>query len=210
MKDTRYKILVTALRLFAQDGYEAVSVSKIAGELGITKGALYKHYKSKRDIFNSIFEYICQLDEQRAKSANVPEKTFEEMPSSFGKTSVEGIVTYLKEQFLYWSEDELACNFRKMLTLEQYRDPEMTALYHKVMTQGPVDYIENLLREMMKQGTWREGDPKQMAIELHAPFYLLLSISDSTQNAEEKKEIADTFMEQVDRFVQKNAPQKKM
>ena len=38
----------------------------------------------------------------------------------------------------------------KMLTLEQYRDPEMTALYHKVMTQGPIDYIENLIREMMK------------------------------------------------------------
>lgn len=210
MKNTKDKILVTALRLFAQDGYEAVSVSKIAGELGITKGALYKHYKNKRDIFDSIFEYLCQLDEQRAKSAKVPEKTFEEMPLSFGKTSVDGIVTYLKEQFLYWSEDEMACNFRKMLTLEQYRNPEMTALYHKVMTQGPIDYIENLIREMMKQGTWREGNPKQMAIELHAPFYLLLSISDSTQSAEEKREIANAFMAQVDQFVKKNATQKHM
>lgn len=210
MKNTKDKILVTALRLFAQDGYEAVSVSKIAGELGITKGALYKHYKNKRDIFNSIFECLCQLDEERAKSAKVPEKNFEEMPLSFGKTSVDGIVTYLKEQFLYWSEDEMACNFRKMLTLEQYRNPEMTALYHKVLTQGPIDYIENLIREMMKQGAWREGNPKQMAIELHAPFYLLLSISDSTQSAEEKREIANAFMAQVDQFVKKNAAQKKM
>ncbi len=210
MKNTKDKILVTALRLFAQDGYEAVSVSKIAGELGITKGALYKHYKNKRDIFNSIFECLCQLDEERAKSAKVPEKNFEEMSLSFGKTSVDGIVTYLKEQFLYWSEDEMACNFRKMLTLEQYRNPEMTALYHKVLTQGPIDYIENLIREMMKQGAWREGNPKQMAIELHAPFYLLLSISDSTQSAEEKREIANAFMAQVDQFVKKNAAQKKM
>ena len=132
------------------------------------------------------------------------------MSLSFGKTSVDGIVTYLKEQFLYWSEDEMACNFRKMLTLEQYRNPEMTALYHKVLTQGPIDYIENLIREMMKQGAWREGNPKQMAIELHAPFYLLLSISDSTQSAEEKREIANAFMAQVDQFVKKNAAQKKM
>lgn len=49
-----------------------------------------------------------------------------------------------------------------------------------------------------------------MAIELHAPFYLLLSISDSTQNAEGKGKIANTFMEQVDQFVKKNAAQKKM
>ena len=54
--NTKEKILVTALRLFAVYGYEAVSVSRIAGELGITKGALYKHYKNKRDIFNCIFE----------------------------------------------------------------------------------------------------------------------------------------------------------
>ena len=51
MSDTKEKILMTALRLFAQDGYEAVSVSTIANELGITKGALYKHYKSKRNPF---------------------------------------------------------------------------------------------------------------------------------------------------------------
>lgn len=57
--NTKEKILVAALRLFAVNGYEAVSVSQIAGELGITKGALYKHYKNKRDIFNCIFEYVC-------------------------------------------------------------------------------------------------------------------------------------------------------
>ena len=65
MANTKENILVTALRLFAQDGYEAVSVSKIAGELGMTKGALYRHYKNKRDIFDKIFEHICQLDIER-------------------------------------------------------------------------------------------------------------------------------------------------
>ena len=49
MAETKEKILMTALRLFARDGYEAVSVSMIAGELGITKGALYKHYKNDYD-----------------------------------------------------------------------------------------------------------------------------------------------------------------
>ena len=54
MADTKENILRTALRLFARDGYEAVSTSAIAGELGMTKGALYKHYKNKRAIFDSI------------------------------------------------------------------------------------------------------------------------------------------------------------
>ena len=78
MSKTKEKILLTALRLFAQDGYEAVSMSKIAGELGITKGALYKHYKNKRDIFDTIFEHVCQLDIERSKKQVFPKKNLME------------------------------------------------------------------------------------------------------------------------------------
>ncbi len=42
MSDTKEKILFTALRLFARDGYEAVSVSAIAGELGMTKSQTHR------------------------------------------------------------------------------------------------------------------------------------------------------------------------
>ena len=59
--NTKKKILVTALRLFAVYGYEAVSVSQIAGELGMTKGALYKHYKNK-------LEYIEEFADKSVKS----------------------------------------------------------------------------------------------------------------------------------------------
>ena len=71
MADTKEKILLAALRLFAREGYEAVSVSDIAGELGMTKGALYKHYKNKRDIFDSIVARMFQVDAERPVRFNV-------------------------------------------------------------------------------------------------------------------------------------------
>ena len=40
--------------LFSQNGFEAVSVSDIAGRLGITNGALYKHFNNKQDIFETV------------------------------------------------------------------------------------------------------------------------------------------------------------
>ena len=149
--NTKEKILVAALRLFAVNGYEAVSVSQIAGELGITKGALYKHYKNKRDIFNCIFEYVCRLDVERSRKSGVPEQDYSDMPEAFSHVSAKSLGNYMKEQFRYWSEDEIACNFRKMLTLEQYKSPEMSALYQKVLVSGPLEYIENLLCEMSKE-----------------------------------------------------------
>lgn len=142
--NTKEKILVTALRLFAVYGYEAVSVSRIAGELGITKGALYKHYKNKRDIFNCIFEYVCQLDVERSRKSGVPEQDYSDMPEAFSHVLPKSLGDYMKAQFHYWSEDEIACNFRKMLTLEQYKSSEMSALYQKVLVSGPLEYIERL------------------------------------------------------------------
>lgn len=66
MRNRKEEILIVALHLFARDGYEAVSVSQIAGALGITKGALYRHFKSKRDIFDCIVQRMEQGDSEQA------------------------------------------------------------------------------------------------------------------------------------------------
>ena len=66
MANRKEEILIVALHLFARDGYEAVSVSQIARALGITKGALYCHFKSKRDIFDCIVQRMEQGDSEQA------------------------------------------------------------------------------------------------------------------------------------------------
>ena len=203
MSNTKEKILVAALRLFAVNGYEAVSVSQIAGELGITKSALYKHYKNKRDIFNCIFEYVCQLDVERSQKNGVPEKDYSEMPEAFSNVSAESLGDYMKAQFRYWSEDEIACNFRRMLTLEQYKAPEMSTLYQKVLVSGPMDYIENLFREISKKQKKQLPSPHVLAFEFYSPFYLLLSMSDGANCREKKEEMAQSYIHYIDDFFQK-------
>ena len=54
--DTKQRILLEALRLFSKRGYDAVGVEQIASAVGIKAPSLYKHYKSKQDIFDAIFE----------------------------------------------------------------------------------------------------------------------------------------------------------
>lgn len=206
MADTKESILHTALCLFARNGYEATSVSAIAGELDMTKGALYKHYKNKRDIFDSIVERICQIDVETAKKYEVPEETFDKSPSAYRNTAVEKIRAFIVAQFHFWTEDAFASNFRKMLTLEQYRNPEMMELYQKCLVSGPVSYMEDLFREMMEQGIWNKSNPKQLALEFYAPFYLLVSISDA---APDRKATAELLSAHIERFMEKNAaPQK--
>ena len=73
MSDTGERILLTSLDLFARKGYEATSVSDIAGALGITKGALYRHFESKRAIFDAILARMEQRDGEQARSHDLPE-----------------------------------------------------------------------------------------------------------------------------------------
>ena len=189
MSDTREKILMTALRLFARDGYEAVSVSTIAGELGMTKGALYKHYKNKRDIFDSIVERMYQIDAERAKEYEVPQVKYEIQPNAYKNQSVEKIIDFTIAQFIFWTEDDFASDFRKMLTLEQYRNAEMAELYSQCFAAGPVAYMEDLFREMTQKGVLKQENPRQLAVEYYAPLFLLISMFDKTGKNEDYVEI---------------------
>ena len=61
--DTRARIQHVALELFAEQGYERTSLREIAERLGVTKAALYYHFKSKEDIVRSFTEdYFDQVD----------------------------------------------------------------------------------------------------------------------------------------------------
>jgi AcrR family transcriptional regulator len=52
-----------ALELFAEQGYEKTSLREIAERLGVTKAALYYHFKSKEDIVHSLTDdYFAELD----------------------------------------------------------------------------------------------------------------------------------------------------
>lgn len=61
--DTRARIQQVALELFAEQGYERTSLREIAERLGVTKAALYYHFKSKEDIVLGLTEdYFTEFD----------------------------------------------------------------------------------------------------------------------------------------------------
>jgi len=61
--DTRSRAQKVALELFAEQGYEKTSLREIAERLGVTKAALYYHFKSKEDIVHSFTDdYFADLD----------------------------------------------------------------------------------------------------------------------------------------------------
>ena len=192
-KSTKEKILEEALRLFAKSGYMGTSMNDIASRLGVTKAALYKHYSSKQEILDSIVERMNQMDAQRAKEYEMPDGNMEEVIAGYKNTALEKIRQYTKVQFLHWTEEEFSCCFRKMLTLEQYRDPEMAKLYQTYLAEGPLRYMEAVFSGIVESGE----DAKQIAMEFYGPIFLLYSIYDGAEN---KQEVVKQVDEHVERF----------
>ena len=200
MSVTKEKILEAALTLFAREGYAGVSMADIAGELGITKGALYRHYAGKRDIFESILRRMEQMDGENAANYDVPAEPIERDEASYGDTEIESILAYSEAMFRYWTEDPFASAFRRMLTLEQYRDCEMARLYSQYITGGPLKYMADLFREMGARGCWKENDPMQLALEFYGPMTLLMAVADGPEVAD----AVELLRAHLRRFVEKN------
>ncbi|MDR3105936.1 MAG: multidrug efflux transporter transcriptional repressor AcrR [Yokenella regensburgei] len=75
--ETRQHILDVALRLFSQQGVSSTSLAEIAKAAGVTRGAIYWHFKNKSDVFSEIWELsessISDLEtEYRAKFPGDP------------------------------------------------------------------------------------------------------------------------------------------
>ena len=193
MSNRKEEILIIALHLFARDGYEAVSVSQIAGELDMTKGALYRHYKSKRDIFDSIVKRMEQQDSEQARENEVPEESIEKTPEEYQNVSFDDFVEYSKSMFEYWTEDDFASSFRKMLTIEQFRSEEMQKLYQQYLVSGPAGYVKDLFKNM------KIKDPEENAVKFYANMFFYYNVYDG---AADKAKAKCQFEQMLDKIVE--------
>ena len=196
---TKQRIVSEAVKLFSKDGYEAVTVEQIATAVGIKAPSLYKHYKSKKEIFESILERMNQSDYERAKEYEMPEGTLNEMADKYAQTPLEKIKTYSEAQFRHWTEDEFSAAFRRMLTIEQFRSNDMSKLYQQYLGAGPTEYMADLFAEM----TDDDSIGMQLALEFYSPMFLLYSMYDASDDESEKTKITDMLRRHIDRFAAK-------
>ena len=191
---TKERILETALELFAQNGYLGTSMNDIAGKLGLTKAALYKHYTSKQEILDRIVERMNEMDYERAEAYEMPETEPDGFAEAYMHTPVQKIKAYSMAQFDHWTKEPFSANFRKMLTLEQYRDTKLAQLHHDYLAGGPLAYMAAIFRKL----TDSDDAAVQLALEFYGPMYLLYSVYDG---AEDKTAIAHMLNVHIDRFI---------
>ena len=193
---TKERILDIALELFAQNGYLGTSMSDIAKQLGFTKAALYKHYTSKQEILDQIVERMNRMDYERAEEYEMPETEPDGFAEAYMHTPIEKIRIYSLAQFDHWTKETFSANFRKMLTLEQYRDPKLAQLHHDYLAGGPLEYMAAIFRKLADS----DEEAMQLALDFYGPMYLLYSVYDG---AKDKASVAPMLDAHIRRFIAK-------
>ena len=201
-EDTKRKILEQALRLFSVNGYAAVSVEQIAQAVGIRAPSLYKHYKSKRDIFAQIVAEMERQDAAFAAACGVPGVPVQEAPQAYAHVPMDSIRAFSTALFRHWTEDAFAAGFRRLLTLEQYRDLEMAGLYRQYLSAGPLAYMEDIFAP--PAGGAAAG--MALALAFYGPMFLLYSVYD---DAADKAAVLPLLEAHIDRFAARLAAQEK-
>jgi AcrR family transcriptional regulator len=59
VRDTRQALLTAARELFAVNGFQATRTEEVVQRAGLTRGALYHHFRDKEDLFRAVYEEVA-------------------------------------------------------------------------------------------------------------------------------------------------------
>lgn len=200
-EDTKRRILTEALRLFAQRGYDAVSVEQIANAVGIKAPSLYKHFPSKQSIFDALFERTeHDFDEFLSGISVHVGDAGGDMPV-FGSMEADMLAGRFREMMCYLLHDEYVSSFRRMMTIEQFRSPRLSALYTDRYIGKLMDYHTEMFSKLAEAGVVDCGDPRAAAYMYCSPVPVLLGVCD--RQPEKEAECLDILDRHVHLFVEK-------
>lgn len=176
--NTKQRIIENALILFSEKGYEAVTVANIADKVGIKAPSLYKHFKSKQDIFESILNELQSRYEMQANVLNIGGTDANEDVANYMNISSDVLEDMVKGLFAFFLHDEYTARFRKMMTIEQYKNPDIATLYSKQYFDDVIAYQEILFANLMQQGLIKDGNARTVAFQFFTPILSLIALCD--------------------------------
>ena len=197
--DTKSRILTECLALFSKNGYDGVSMRDIAKAVGFRESALYKHYKSKQDILDSIFILMKTHFLEKSKVISLPDDTdFSVLAEEYKNGGLDLLQKQCSASFLYWLKDEQAAQFRRLLVLEQFRHSEAESLFREFLIDEALRYRSSLLEKMIEIGYYKNVDAEVLALQFYSPIFLLLCKYDG--QPEKEKEALDLLKRFIDTF----------
>ncbi len=183
---TKQKILDKALELFSERGYDSVGVGEIAKAVGIKAPSLYNHFPSKQAIFDAIVEATAAQYEADTGKIDIHVQNVKQDIPVFTEITEDALFEKVRQIFEYSLHNEAISRFRRMMTIEQFRSPELAALYTGRYVDRIVAYHAGIFRALIAAGEIAAEDPEALALMYVAPVVTLIGVCDRQPEREQE------------------------
>ena len=186
---TKERILYAALDLISEKGYDGVGVDLIAENAGLKGPSLYRHYKGKEDIFNSLIDLV---ESHYAEGVNLDNKCGD------SPAGMDELIEDAMERIRFTMHDDTIRKTRRILAMEQFRSERMAQLTTRYHLENMQEMYANVFVEMMEKGVLKKDDPQYLALEFVSPVSLLIHMYD--RQPEREEEILDKIRKHFEHF----------
>ena len=191
--NTKREILEASLELFSVQGFEATSISQIAGAVGIRKASLYSHFESKQAILDALVQAV--LEEYVAHS--IFAKADWKQDTHNLPVTPNAAVQMIQGQIRFILHDPMISRARKMLVIEQFQNPKLAQLQTKQNYSDVLGYFTGLIKGLIQKGVLAEDDPEIMAAQFCLPISVWINLCDREPDREpEVMELVDKHIRQ--------------
>lgn len=140
--ETRQHLLDVAIRLFSQHGVSATSLADIAKAAGVTRGAIYWHFKNKSDLFNEIWE--------------LTESSIGDLETEYRAKFPDDPLSVVRELLIYILQATVADERRRSMT---------EIIFHKCEFVGELAVLQEARRKLYMEGNERIESSLQRCID---------------------------------------------
>ena len=149
MTDRKEKILAVALELFANEGYNAVSTSRIAKQAEVSEGLIFRHFETKKGLLDAIMK---QAEERLG--VYLKEVFVETDPKAIIRRTIEMPFKGKEEEYDYWRL-QFMLKWQKEYKLTSYRNPMIDKLSEAFRELGVIhpEKEARLLNQMLESIT---------------------------------------------------------
>ena len=163
------KLLNTAIDLFSNKGFNAVSVRDITRGVGIKESSLYNHFKSKDEILETIFWNFRMETAKIMPPVDQLETIFTFMgPKEFLEEGLKNFKNHIS--------DPVIEKIWLIIFLEQYRNSIARDIYLHDIVEKTLHFIEFAFSKFISLGQIKPLNPKLLAMEYQYPLFKMIEI----------------------------------
>lgn len=155
-----------------------MSVGEIAQAVGVKAPSLYNHFPGKQAIFEALVESTAARYEADTGKIDIHVQDAARDIPVFTEITEDALFAKVRQIFEYSLHNDTIRRFRRMMTIEQFRSPELAALYSRRYVDRMITYHAGIFRALIAAGEICAEDPETLAMLYVSPVLTLIAICD--------------------------------